>query len=238
MRIERTFTADEQSRLEERAHDMSQAFLWHRHAPLKEKIPAAFRKFLLVGIPILIVCGLICWAMVIFASNMETDQKIMSVGSAIVCAAITEVILFFWYFVLRDEAYKASPPVFLFFDDKLYRIDAAENFKHDQIPHIPAGELQALRHELGVITRKMTNEQIEAECYYLSAVKQYDIGNETGGLSITVIEDIVDVDVDEDNESKFIITYEDRFDEEVEMAIDMEEFSEVYEWLVEQMMRG
>lgn len=237
MKPERSLSPDEQERLEERSLDMSQSFMWCRHIPLKERIMGTLWKFLTIGLPMLAICIAAGWVLVELGTDMSPAQKGASIGAAALAGLATEIACFLWVFVLDSERRTANPPVFLFFDDKLWRVESDGTFDRRQVPHIPAGEMSALRERLHDGERGMSNKQIEAQCFYLAALKQHDIGNGTKGLDITVVEDIVDVDVDEDDAGTFVVTYDDRFGEEVEMRIPMEEFSELYAWLEEQLMR-
>lgn len=237
MKTERAFTPDEQARLNERAHDMSQAFMWCPVRTMKDKLRRVARKMLMFGVPIIVLVGIICWALVELGTGLSIAEKSMAVASVCIVGLLAELLMLAYFFVVKDEEAKASPPVFVFFDDKLYKVESTDDFSLSQIKKIPAGEIHALRQVLGEWAKGMTNEQIEAECHYLSAIKENEIGNATKGLALTVIEDIVDVDVDEDDDSKFIITYEDEYDDEIELTEDMSAFSDMYEWLVEQMMR-
>lgn len=230
MRMRRLFTVEEQARVDERIRDIAQAFMWTTRKTLSGKVRSSAAS--LGKVVALVACAAI--TLIVIIAQMLCGDALFSVLVAAVSILVT-AISFVAYTTFHVEKLSAMPPVFLFFNDKLFHIESAGSFSVDQIPKMQPGEIMVIREESGKALTSATNARIEAECYYIERVKEHDIGNDTPGIAITAIENIVDVDIDEDDENSFIIAYEDEYGDEVELALPMREWGELYDWLYQQM---
>lgn len=227
----RLFTAEEQARTSERIHDVSQAFMWTPKRTLSAKSRSSLPSFAKVAAPLLI--GALLVASGVFA--WLGGDVVFPVLMTAVVLLLVATAAFLVHMTSSSERLSSLPPVFLFFEDKLFYVEQDRSSSTPHIPKIALGELMVLRSESGDALSNATTARIEAECYYIECAKELDIGNETPGLSITVIDDIVDVDVDEDDESTFIITYEDEYGDEAELRLPLGKWKELYDWLYQQM---
>lgn len=226
----RLFTVEEQSRVDERIRDIAQAFMWTPRKTLSSKVSSSAAS--LGKVVALVACAAII--LIVIIAQMLCGDALFSVLVAVISILVT-AISFIAYTTFHVEKLSVMPPVFLFFNDKLFHIEATDSFSTAQMPKMQPGEVMVLREESGNVLANIANARIEAECYYIERVKEHDIGNDTPGISITAIENIVDVDIDEYDENSFIIAYEDEYGDEVELALFMREWEELYDWLYQQM---
>lgn len=250
----RLFTIDEQRRLNERAEAMSRAFMWYENR--SDRFARVLHKSVAYGAILLCAACMACWAAVEISAQLKATGGIAAVIGICVTWIMAEARIFAYVLVKESEAMKASPPVFVFFGDKLYMLSGKNGFDGDTIPKIPAGEISALRREVGHIAASMSNKSIEAECFYLSAIEQYELGNESSLLDIVVIDDIVDVYEENNGEaltessgrkqngssddsgagSFFVIEYE-QYGEPAQIRLSLSKWRDLYQWLFAQ-LRG
>lgn len=248
----RLFTIDEQRRLNERAEAMSRSFMWYENR--SDKFARVLCKSMAYGAILLCVACVACWAAIEISTQLEVAGGIAAVVGICVAWIVAEAVIFAYVLVKESEAMKTSPPVFVFFGDKLYMLSGKNGFDGDAIPKIPAGEVSALRREVGYIATSMSNKSVEAECFYLSAVEQYELGNESSLLDIVAIDDIVDVyeensgetltesnsrkqsDSGDDSEAGgfFVIEYE-QYGEPAQIRLSLSKWKDLYQWLCAQL---
>lgn len=239
----RLFTADEQERLTKRSDVIAQAFMWTRRIPVKDKALIALKEWAALGLPLLVFV-VATTILICYVSHIADAVRWACLSSLFMI--MIEFIYFANRFVANDESSRACPPVFIFYNDKLYKISSikSENgdaFTGSDIPKIPSGELFALRQASGKSLTGVSNAYVEAECLYLEVIEQHELGNDNDKLTVTDIEDIVEVEkivaetgeegVDEDS---FVIEYE-KYGEPVRMRLSMQEWGELYSWLINQL---
>lgn len=253
----RLFTVDEQERLDRRIEMLSRAYMWTKRTPASARANRVFCDWLALGFPLLVFC--ICLVIIACRGMAVPSPGIWAYPLlAGIIVAIVELIWAAVRFVHVDDLWKKTPPVLIFFDDKLFMIDSDGSFDSAHgIPSISRGEIQALRESAPVPIKSLSSSMVCAECFYLDAIAQYEIGNDTPGLRFTVIEDIVDVRIageDEGEESRgegaqedqsssdepdrtersFIIEYEDN-GISVSLELDYDLWSDLCIWLQDQM---
>lgn len=226
---QRSFTPDEQHRLERRVSQLDRSFVWTAEVSLKERM----RRFLGKAMPCIILSACVVASALIVAWQFVSAMTPFIAVSVLVGYVLAVFLVCLVAFAKADEVSKMSPPVFVFADDKLYKIESTDDFV-PLLPEIPVGEMIALREKTGAITSAMSSFFIRAEVMYLDVIENFEIGNETKGLSISVIDNIVDIEQDENDETRFVIEYE-KDGDVVETILPMDKWRNLYEWLYAQM---
>lgn len=226
---QRSFTPDEQYRLERRVSQLDRSFVWTAEVSLKERTHRFFGK----AMPYIILSACVIAFALIVAWQFVSAMTPLVAVSVLVGYVLAVFLVCLVAFAKADEVSKMSPPVFVFADDKLYKIEGTDDLV-PLLPEIPVGEMIALREKTGAITSAMSSFFIRAEVMYLDAIENFEIGNETKGLSISVIDNIVDIEQDENDETRFIIEYE-KDGDAVETILPMDKWRNLYEWLYAQM---
>lgn len=248
MRNERSLTPQETARLDKRAKLLYESFMWKKESTSKRA-----RRAMPICIGAMVTwCIFIVGAAAVGAAvGVLPSMREMSfeICLSIAAGAIIAISIMTVMFVMSERS-ACKPPVFIFYDDKLFYVDSDEDFSMSDIPWIPAGEMMALRESAQAATSNKASQEIEAQLFYLGTIEKHlRGGNESEADSadntnsennvgerifIAVIEDIVDVNKDADGET-FTISYENGQGHVVDARCPMSDWKNLYDWLAYQM---
>ena len=234
----RLFTVEEQKRLEIYSEKLARTFMWSGYVSSNEKFKKMLKRLFCIAVPAIIIVALLTYFITsmffpddtIWLTCLFSIFTLMIVGTCVMGT-----------FVDDEEKEQITPPVIIFFNDKLYYIEFDDNHVTSEtqkkflesIPKIKAGELFALRQETNAYTANLSNRQLQAIIFYLNAIDNIELGTDTQDIKFKVIDNILDVDVDTHDPKYFVITYEDD-EEERKLSLPLDKWKELYEWLLHQ----